>query len=229
MAFSSAHSGRSHAARSHPLPRHITRWAFWTLNTLARRARHDPDAFIHLLQRFRGWLQLQATRYHLPGMTADDWYQEASLAFWIAVQTYDPRYHRVFSTWATFVVRRRLATAARMALRRKHYPLNTAASLNAPIHPHEDRPLEDALVDHTHNPYDTWDTHEWWTDLVQHAAQILSDHEWEILWGRLAGYSYPALAARYQTTPKHIDNTLQRAKRKLRRAWAASPSDDRMG
>ncbi|WP_020373491.1 sigma-70 family RNA polymerase sigma factor [Sulfobacillus thermosulfidooxidans] len=211
------------------LPRHITRWTVWAINTLAQRALRDPAAFARLFRRFHGWLRHQAHGYHLPGITPDDLYQEASLAFWIAVQSYQPRYHLAFSTWATHVVRRRLASTVRMALRTKHRPLNTATSLSAPMHPHGDRILSDHLIDPQGNPSDIWETRELWTELIQHAAQILSDHEWEILWGRLAGYSYPALAAQYHTTPKHIDNTLQRAKRKLRRAWASSPSDDRMG
>ncbi|SMC08136.1 RNA polymerase sigma factor, sigma-70 family [Sulfobacillus thermosulfidooxidans DSM 9293] len=150
----------------------MTRWAFWTLNRLAHRARSDPDAFTALFARFRGWLRHEATRYTLPGLTSDDLYQEASLAFWIAVQTYQPHYHRVFSAWARHVVKHRLATAARMASRLKHRPLNTAASLNAPLYPHHDRQLADSLVDPGHNPSDTWETQELWAELVQQAANL---------------------------------------------------------
>lgn len=60
----------------------------------------------------------------VPGADADDVRQEALIALWIATGDYDPSHGVTFPTFARYVVRRRLASVLKMALREKHRPLN---------------------------------------------------------------------------------------------------------
>ena len=50
-----------------------------------------------------------------------------------AIREYDPDRAASFSTYAVFCIRRRLLSAIKTAARKKHMPLNSAISFEAPL------------------------------------------------------------------------------------------------
>lgn len=79
-----------------------------------------------LFSRHRRLALAIARDWHLPGSDRDDVRQEALLALWEAARAYQPGRGATFPTFATTVVRRRLADAVKHANRGKHQTLTNA-------------------------------------------------------------------------------------------------------
>lgn len=207
--------------RSHPgrLPRYATPFASWALTRLVRRARSDDRAFETLFRRFASRLRFHSARYRIPGWTSDDAFQIASLGFWQAVQTFDPHRHLPFAPWADRLVAARLADAARMALRHKHRPLNTAVSWDTILSPaasSDPLRLADVLADPSPTPDDVLVSQDVWRYRILMSARHLTAVEWTVFTLRAAGDSYAAIGQKTGLSPKQVDNTLHRARQKLR-------------
>src|SRR4051812_25673043 len=85
-------------------------------------ARDGNDiAFAQLARALGPLIGHEAQRIYVPGAEHEDVLQEALLALHAAVMSYDGEHP--FTTFARFVIRRRLATMLKAALCRKHQPL----------------------------------------------------------------------------------------------------------
>jgi len=185
----------------------------------------SPIPFTLLFQHYDPWLHKQVARwYPPPGWTRDDLWQEASLAFWIAWEQYDPtRFACRFTTFATQVVHRRLTSAIRRATRQKQMLINHALSLEAPgslSGPNgTDLPLIDQVA--CDGPaLDAVITERLTVSaFYAHALQDLTPLERTAFTARVAQWSHQAIARQLDCSEKSVDNALQRARRKLQRHW----------
>jgi RNA polymerase sporulation-specific sigma factor len=91
-----------------------------------------------------------AKSYWLPGSERQDVEQEALIGLWVAARTFDPARNVKFKTFASVVIRRRLATLLRLALVDKRGPLNTAIR----VVPNSDGELVD-ITDHLSRDIDS--------------------------------------------------------------------------
>jgi RNA polymerase sporulation-specific sigma factor len=178
------------------------------LDRLARRAQDgDEAAFAELARSLTPLLRSEAQRIYVPGADRDDVAQEALVALHRAVLAYDGR--RRFSALAITVIRRRLVSMLKAALRAKHQPLDDLRLEQTDEHGHQ---LGQWIADRAPGPFEQLQQREQLRQVAA-AAGRLSELERRVLAGSLDGRSYAQLGP-----TKRVDNALQRARRHLREA-----------
>ncbi|MBX5466910.1 MAG: sigma-70 family RNA polymerase sigma factor [Firmicutes bacterium] len=185
---------------------------------LRQAADGDPAAWHRLTAPVTPVVRRWVATHRVAGLEADDWWQEAAVAVWIAARDYDPS-RGGWEAWANWVVRKRLRSALRGALRAKHLALNTALSLDAGL-----LPAKTALP--ARDPAARLMARERWRALGRWAREALTPWERRCWLAWLGGVSIADLARRWDAPPKRVDNAIQRARRKLRKAW--DPATDRL-
>lgn len=192
---------------------------WWRIHAVVERARTDPDSATWLWHHDRDGVMFEARRVWDASMSHTDWMQEASMAWWIAVQAFRPgRGAPWFSFWRT-TVRRRLASRLKAVHRHKHLVLSQAWSLQAPITPDADdrTTWEDWAADPRATDPVAWLVEqETWQERWMQWADALTPREWTVWLGWVHRRSYAAIAADMGLSVKSVDNALQRALRKIR-------------
>jgi len=139
-----------------------------------------------------------AATYFIPGADRQDVEQEALIALWEACRSYDPD-RGPFQPYAATVIRRRLVDAVKSATRHKALVLTTSA---------RDRDLP-----HLHQVTDRCETNEEIRQVLE-AITRLTAWERHCVIGTASGLTYAEIGG----PAKRVDNTLHRARRKLRAA-----------
>lgn len=182
---------------------------------LAVLARTSVEAEGALLSRYLHLIRCYAGRF-APNGDVDDLVQEGLIALLQAIPQFDPAKEKRFSAFAQVCIANRMRSFVRRELK--------AAS-----------PAEDLLrVLEAQGEFVDPDTPEsillekenFQTARMQVMA-LLSDREWEILQCMMEGTTYAQAAQRLGTTPKVIDNAMQRIRRKMRAVRSADHSDDK--
>ncbi|MEA4911816.1 MAG: sigma-70 family RNA polymerase sigma factor [Oscillospiraceae bacterium] len=141
------------------------------------------------------------------GLESDDLVQEGLIGLFQALETYDDTQDASFSTYAITCINNGMNAALRKAARKKQQPLRGYYSLSA----QDADTLPDAA-----SVEELAIAKEAYAAVQQKIRDHLSDFERDVLALYLLGYDYNALAARLDTTPKSVDNALQRARKKLK-------------
>lgn len=161
------------------------------------------------------WLPLAyviSRGYFIPGGDRDDVRQEALIGLWVACRDWDPA-RGSFKPFAVMVIRRRLATAVKVATAGKHRCLTDAARTAV-----VDADVADA-VDEIAAGHTTEDIVEARARLAATVAVVrdrLTEPERRAVVGLLDGRAYVEIGPK-----KRVDNALWRARRKLRIEVAA--------
>lgn len=168
----------------------------------------DRLATTELVTRYLPLVRHKAASYRLPGMELDDIVQEGLMGLVKAIRLYSPE-RSSFPTFASLCIATSMATAAKAALSQKSFPLWDYLPLpddNAPTaeHSRQDSP-EQHLVER-----------EQVAELYRRIDTELSPFEQQALKLYLSGHSYTDISVLMCTTPKAVDNALQRVRRKLR-------------
>jgi RNA polymerase sporulation-specific sigma factor len=102
---------------------------------LVLRARGgDQAAFERLAERHADLIHAITNKYFPPpGFGWEDLLQEASFGLHKAVRDYRADRESGFRNFAEIVIRRQVITAIKSATRKKHHPLNEAASFSSPV------------------------------------------------------------------------------------------------
>jgi RNA polymerase sporulation-specific sigma factor len=183
---------------------------------LVLRARAGEEAAWDLLLRRHGGLaQQRVAAYFLAGAERDDLLQEALIGLCLAVRDFDPEGGSSFRTFAGLCVSRQVVNAIRAAGRRKHAPLNDYVPLQAPSAAGEPSLVDVLPAPAASDPAVAVLHTEQVTRLREHVGRTLSPLEAEVLGLHVDGIGYRDIATRLHRGPKSIDNTLQRARRKL--------------
>ncbi len=166
----------------------------------------QPEAALaKLMAGYMPYIQKRAARTRVTGLEKDDLVQEGLLGLFRAIQTYEEQGGASFSTYASACINNAMATAVKQATRKKHLPLNEYLPLpEGEAQAAADSPEETAIA------------RENYVALLQKINGELSKLEKNVLALYLKGYDYAAVAKRLDTTPKSVDNALQRARRKLK-------------
>lgn len=196
------------------------------LDGLAARHRAGDPVDEELYEQGRRMVRRMIRRrgWYLAGAAEDDLVQEGMIGFWGAVRHWRPDGGMAFAAFAEMCVTRAMITAQTKANRLKHQVLSRAISLDTPLAGARDesRPLvlRDIVGDPDSDPAERVIEAEdrlenaW---IVAGALQGLSNLEREAVLRITRGQSYAEAAWALGTTPKAIDNALQRARRKLLR------------
>ena len=162
----------------------------------------DGTAFAELTQAYKPLIDSMTDKYFGStegfGAEREDLRQEASLAFYRAVMTYDTECQGVtFGLYAKICIRNRLVSLVRSYKRRAKAEMKKASESKS-----SDTKQKDQLLD--------------FEELRVISSDLLSKKEEAVFFMYADGKSYKDIAASLGITVKSVDNCLLRAKRKLR-------------
>jgi RNA polymerase sporulation-specific sigma factor len=186
------------------------------LVALAKRG--NPEAYDHIVRRYRGFVRLKASAYFLLGGDSDDLNQEGLLGLFKAVRDFRSDRESSFRNFAELCITRQIITAVKTASRHKHAPLNQYVSFGqSPAGQGDsDATLEDVLPGPLINdPANQVIASEELDSLVACLSSVLSDLESRVLSLYLDGHSYEIVGEKLDCDTKTVDNALQRVKRKV--------------
>ncbi len=176
----------------------------------------DHEALATLLHRYIPLVSAKAQRSRINGMEEDDIYQEAMIGLISAIKNYREDRESSFKTFASLCVNRRIATAAQAQMSLKHKPFQNYVSIDE-----GDASVEAELtgVDPSaQDPAHIVIEREFIREKKQQIEDLLSVFEREALMLYIGGFTYAEISRQLKSTPKAVDNALQRVRRKLRSA-----------
>ena len=143
-------------------------------------------------------------RTYISSPNIDDAVQEATIALYNAIKTYDPE-KSSFSTFASLCIKRAVIGFARKNGAQKNVPDDMLSS------------LEDAEISDETTPEAIIIAKEDYDNLTQNIKVELSSMEYEVLQLFLSGLSYADISASLKITEKAVDNALSRIRKKLKK------------
>jgi RNA polymerase sporulation-specific sigma factor len=191
------------------------------------RSDHDAKAQDFLLEKYKEFVKIKASRYFLIGAEREDIVQEGMIGLFKAIRDFKADHQASFKVFAELCVNRQIISAIKGANRQKHKPLNSYVSLDKPVYDDgKERTLMDMLggsrsIDPEHLVVDQ----EEFADIEKNVLSMLSALEWKVLCCYLESKSYQEIAAEMGRSTKSIDNALQRVKRKLEKYLALRNHD----
>ena len=173
---------------------------------LARARSGDETAYAAVIAHMMPAIQKGAALYTAPGLEREDIVQEGLIGLFHAVRSYHADAGVPFAAFAATCIRNAQQDACKMALRKKHAPLNFGVPL----------PDAETSTDTRPGPEEQVIAGEACADTLQRVKTLLSDTERRVLLASLDGQPVRQIADRLGTSPKSIANALARARRKLR-------------
>ena len=176
-------------------------------NTLAALTKNgDEAAFEEITIRYIKLIYSLAANYNTDGYDRQDFAQEGLLAFLIACKTFDENNTASFKTYAAKCAKNRFNDILKKGKSKSSVP----KSKLVPIESISDK------QDSEQNVEDYVLEREYLKTMMKHLDKLLSTDERKVFKMYAHGYSYNEIAERIESTPKAVDNILQRIKRKLR-------------
>ena len=171
------------------------------LLTLAKQG--DSDAVSQLIKRYYQKASAISRRFYISGADTNDLLQEALIALFAAINSYDENKSDNFEAFASMCMKNRLMSCVKSSNRKKNEPLNYFISL-------DDAEIE---VDDPSQKVIDFET------LEEYKKQIgvkLTQKEKTVLSYYLSGYSYAFIAQKLGLSKKTVDNMIYRVKKKLK-------------
>ena len=176
----------------------------------------DLQAQNYLLEKYKNLVNIKAKKFSLIGGDTDDMVQEGMIGLYKAIKSFDNDKNNTFKTFANLCIDRQLITAIKTSNRQKHIPLNSSFSLNdAAFNENDDTQIIDVLdTKYVEDPLDTIAKKEYFSQIELKIDESLSKMEKKVLKLYINGNSYIEIAEKLDSTPKSIDNAIQRIRKK---------------
>lgn len=166
---------------------------------------NNNDAFSVLAKRYTEVAGMLVSSFADTGMEKADMIQEAMLAFIGAVYSYSSEKNCSFRTYASHCMRNRIISVIRALSSKKRVPYYLTVSIE-----------ENPDLISAPSPEESLSS-EGSADYIHGVIEdSLTEREKKVFTLFLTGYSYEEIADRLGITPKAVDSTLQRARKKLR-------------
>ena len=173
----------------------------------------DQEALDLILKEYKKLIYLNIRNYFLVGADQDDLLQEGTIGLLKAIKNYSEG-KASFKTFATLCIRRQILTAVRSSTAQKNSALNEASGNNLETEDgHEDYPKE-LYSNVRYNPEAIFLSKEKIMEFQDFVEQNFSPFERQVFNYMIKGFSYKEIAEELEKTPKVIDNSFQRIKRK---------------
>jgi len=185
-------------------------------------------AYNYILKKYGGMVHgiINRNNLYLQGGEREDLVQEGYTGLYKAIRDYKPE-HGSFENFAKVVIRRHLITAIKKATRLKNKPLNEMYSFDKTLPDNDnltmmdiigfkDEVLDRSSLDHL-DPEEVFILRETQKLQKEHLEQILSENEMAVYKLYSEKKKYPEIMQELGiSSPKEVDNTIQRIKRKYR-------------
>lgn len=173
----------------------------------------DQEALDLILKEYKKLIYLNIRNYFLVGADQDDLLQEGTIGLLKAIKNYSEG-KASFKTFATLCIRRHILTAVRSSTAQKNSALNEASGNNLETEDgHEDYPKE-LYSNVRYNPEAIFLSKEKIMEFQDFVEHNFSPFERQVFNYMIKGFSYKEIAEELEKTPKVIDNSFQRIKRK---------------
>lgn len=164
----------------------------------------DDAAFAELVARYLPRVRRIAAKYAGP-LEAEDLVQEGLMALYRAVQSFQDDRAAAFSTYALRCIDNACISALRVQNAGHRIPEGQLA------------PLEEAddIAAPSPSPEQQLVEREQAAFLYRQVRKLLTDLEYRVWAAHMAGFSYADIAAKWELSPKSVENALSRARKKL--------------
>lgn len=182
--------------------------------TLVHQAKlGNNNALEQLMVMYKPLVIKRARRFYLVGGDYDDLVQEGTIGLFKAIRGFDPYKKIPFATFATMCIQRQLCTAIEAAQRKKHTPLNESVSIDETLFGGDCN-----MSINVPSPEQILESKENARQLSNIIQSKLSTLEQIVIKLYLNGFNYKKIALLLHKNKKCIDNALQRARSKLKKA-----------
>jgi len=180
----------------------------------------NDDAKDVLYSKYQHIIDITIKKY-LPfalkyGIEYRDFYQEAMLAFSDAIEHFDEKKDASLGTFITICVQRRLRNIVRCGNTSKGKIDKENLSLDYTYEDKNTKFIDFIGDDNKNNPLDNIASSEYLKEIIRSCKSKLSSYEQEVFELMISEYSYQDIAEILGESPKKIDNTIQRIKRKIK-------------
>lgn len=177
------------------------------------------EATDYLMDKYKNMVRHKAGTMYILGADQEDLIQEGMIGLFKAIRDFDAGRDAQFSTFASLCVSRQMYTAIQAGNRQKHFPLNSAISLEGE---ESEKGIEWLPADATQNPETIVISSENFDEIQRCIDTQLSPLEKQIFELYLTGMGYGEIAQVLGRDVKSTDNALQRAKMKLKKGLMAT-------
>lgn len=175
-------------------------------NTLAALTKNgDEAAFGEITIRYIKLISSLASNYNTDGYEFEDFVQEGLLAFLIACKTFDEKKEMSFKNFAVKCAKNRFADIIKKSKKKSTVPKKNLVSMDSINEKEDALNVEDYVLER-----------EYLKTMLTHLYSLLDAEETKVFKMYALGYSYNEIAESINSTPKKVDNILQKIKRKLR-------------
>ncbi|MDD6881587.1 MAG: sigma-70 family RNA polymerase sigma factor [Firmicutes bacterium] len=170
-----------------------------------------------LIKKYKTLVKQKSSTYFIIGGDKEDVIQEGMIGIFKAIREYRDERNATFRTFAEICINRQIISAIRNANLKKHQILNESVSLSIDNDPEgEMKSLEERLPSKQDDDPET-------LMLMKEVGEYLKKDKDEIfstleknVWDKmLQGKNYQEIAKDLKKSPKSVDNTMQRIKKKI--------------
>lgn len=173
----------------------------------------DPEALDLILREYKNLIFLNVRNYFLIGAEQEDLLQEGTIGLLKAIKAYT-KGKASFKTFATLCIRRQILTAVRSSNTQKNTPLNEASRNNLENEDGQEEYPKELYSNVKYDPEAIFLSKEKILEFRDFVKTNFSPFEKQVFDYMIKGFSYKEIAAELEKTPKVIDNSFQRIKRK---------------
>lgn len=184
-----------------------------TDEVITRAQNGDQEALALILTEYKKLIFLNVKNYFLIGADQDDLLQEGTIGLLKAIKGYD-KDKASFKTFATLCIRRQILTAVRSSTSQKNIVLNEASGNNLENEDGQEEYPKELYSNTKYNPEALFLSKEKIMEFQDFVEHNFSPFERQVFNYMIKGFSYKEIAEELSKTPKTIDNSFQRIKRK---------------
>ena len=183
--------------------------------TIKSAQQGNEMAIQEIFSKFKNIIQMRTKNYFFYGGDREDVIQEAMIGLLKAINGYDENKTASFITFAILCIKRQIITAIKSSNAGKNRILNMAM-----INPETEDTSNISYSNKSfnfYNPEEIVMSKERFRELNRYLKTNLSKMENEVFEYMLSEMTYTEIAEKTGRTPKSIDNSIQRIKKKLNR------------
>lgn len=177
-------------------------------NTINKAKAMNDEALEEIFSAFKPVIKEMSVKYFLEGADREDVIQEAMIALFGAVRSYDVNKNDNFFAFAVKCIDLRMKSAVKKSLRKKHLPLNQSLSI--------DEKPELGSSDVYSDPEEEYIENESCSIINEKLKSVLSPYELTVVSLLSVGMKSSEISEILGKNPKSVDNAIQRIRKKVR-------------
>lgn len=175
----------------------------------------DEEAIEKIIKQYNALVCKTSRNFFIKGGDSNDLIQEGFIGLFNAIKNYDESKNACFATFAHICIKRQIITAIKNSNADKFKVLNEASSQKN-YSEHQEKIFYSKPSLSLQSPEDILLGKELVKLLQEYLNNNLSDFEKRVLYYLVKQQTYIEIAQMLNDTPKRIDNTIQRIKKKIK-------------